>query len=297
MKLGCRFRRDIRPDAQAFDEVRLVTIPRYKQSGISGDECRISVVAQYWRKGRKLHEESIAHDMKDAAAFLGYKYVVASESGAQFYGGEDDFCDQESCSNKATVAFKDLNSQIPMESDLATIASHLKTLLKESQLESLSSEKEKFEPTSALFTQNGRYVLPEKALENLNAYFATKQEVLPKDNKPEATDSFAVLKRWEGSVTAINGNVITAEVVDLDSQIPLKEEIEIEFEDISEEDKSLVEIGAVFYWSVGYSTSIDRTVMRGSVFRFRRLPAWSRSELLRSKTYAKNLKNELFGAN
>lgn len=25
-----------RPDAQAFDEVRIVTIPRYKESGLSG---------------------------------------------------------------------------------------------------------------------------------------------------------------------------------------------------------------------------------------------------------------------
>lgn len=95
--------RDIRPDAQGFDEVRLVTVPRYKTSGLSGDEWRISVIAEYYRKGRLITSEFIAHKMETAVNFLGYKYVVASENhpGA-YFGGEGDFCDQEGCSKIAT---------------------------------------------------------------------------------------------------------------------------------------------------------------------------------------------------
>lgn len=95
-------RRDIRPDAQAFDEVRFKVVPRYKESELSGDEWRISVHMECYRKGQLKHEERVAHDMESAAAFMGYKYAIASESGGQFYGGEDDFCDQESCAKKAT---------------------------------------------------------------------------------------------------------------------------------------------------------------------------------------------------
>lgn len=45
-RLNC----DLRPDAQAFDEVRIVTVPRYKQSGLSGDEWRISAAIRLYRK-------------------------------------------------------------------------------------------------------------------------------------------------------------------------------------------------------------------------------------------------------
>gem|GEM_PF-6705725 len=40
----------LRPDAQAFDEIRIVTVPRYKTSGLSGDEWRISAMIQFFAK-------------------------------------------------------------------------------------------------------------------------------------------------------------------------------------------------------------------------------------------------------
>jgi len=98
-------RRALRPDAQAFDEVRLITVPRYKESELSGDEWRISVKAQYLRKGRVLYEESIAHNMEGAASYLGYKYVLAGEK-VGYYGGEENFCDQEGCSQRATTTYQ-----------------------------------------------------------------------------------------------------------------------------------------------------------------------------------------------
>lgn len=99
-------RRALRPDAQPFDEIRLKVIPRYKTSGMSGDEWRISVAMQLYRKGVLKHEESIAHDMENAMAFLSYKAVCAGENGAQYFGGEGDWCDQEGCSQKATVTYQ-----------------------------------------------------------------------------------------------------------------------------------------------------------------------------------------------
>jgi len=103
-------RRDIRPDAQGFDEVRLITVPRYKESGMSGDEWRISIKAQYWRKGELKFEETVASNMESACSFMGYKYTVACEGSFQFYGGEKDYCDQEGCSKKATVTYSKKHS-------------------------------------------------------------------------------------------------------------------------------------------------------------------------------------------
>lgn len=99
-------RRDLRPDAQPFDEVRLIVVPRYKTSGLSGDEWRISTAMQLYRKGQLKHEETISHNMTDAWAFLAWKATVAGENGAQYFAGEKDFCDQEGCSKKATTLAK-----------------------------------------------------------------------------------------------------------------------------------------------------------------------------------------------
>jgi hypothetical protein len=99
-------RRALRPDAQPFDEIRLKVVPRYKTSGLSGDEWRISVVMQLFRKGILKHEESIAHDMENAMAFLSWKATIAGENGAQFFGGEENWCDQEGCAEQATVTYR-----------------------------------------------------------------------------------------------------------------------------------------------------------------------------------------------
>jgi len=99
-------RRDLRPDAQGFDEVRLVTVPRWKDSYLSGSEWRISIKAQYFRKGRMLFEESISHKMDDAASFMGWKYTCACEGTHQYYAGEENWCDQEGCAEQATVTYR-----------------------------------------------------------------------------------------------------------------------------------------------------------------------------------------------
>ena len=95
--------RALKPEAQGFDEIRLVTVPRYKTSGLSGDEWRISVVIQFFRKGRLICEDWCGHKMEDAVAFVAWKYADAN--GA-FYAGEEDFCDQEGCAKKATVVYR-----------------------------------------------------------------------------------------------------------------------------------------------------------------------------------------------
>lgn len=49
--------RAYRPDAQAFDEIRIFTVPSYKTSGLSGDEWRISATVEFYRNGILRHTE------------------------------------------------------------------------------------------------------------------------------------------------------------------------------------------------------------------------------------------------
>lgn len=97
--------RALKPDAQAFDEIRIFVVPRYKTSGMSGDEWRISTTTEFHRKGKKVHE--VHHGkMEAAAACLGYDYLSAVDNGKGFFAGEENICDQEGCHEPATVTLR-----------------------------------------------------------------------------------------------------------------------------------------------------------------------------------------------
>ena len=105
MKIRDQWSNCLRPDAQAFDEVRIVTVPRYKQSGLSGDEWRISAITQIFRKGKLIHDQEYAN-VEYAARLLDSLLIHLRESGSAYYAGEDELCDQEGCIEKATVFYQ-----------------------------------------------------------------------------------------------------------------------------------------------------------------------------------------------
>lgn len=99
-------RRTIKPDAQPFDRIELVTIPRWKTSGLSGDEWRISVEARFYRNGKLVHQTSCGSNMDYAVQLLNFEYLRACDNGLGFYAGEGDYCDQEGCSEEAIVIYR-----------------------------------------------------------------------------------------------------------------------------------------------------------------------------------------------
>jgi hypothetical protein len=98
-----------RPDAQAFDEVRIVTVPRYKQSGLSGDEWRISAVAQFYRKGELIHEAGGFRNVETVCNFLPYLCATGIDEGHGWFASVEDKCDQEGCSEPATVRYQKIS--------------------------------------------------------------------------------------------------------------------------------------------------------------------------------------------
>ncbi len=95
----------LRPDAQAFDEVRIITVPRYKESGLSGDEWRISATIQLWRKGVLIHERGCGN-IEAAVMLLGDTYLSAIDNGLAYFAGDGILCDQEGCNNPVAVRYQ-----------------------------------------------------------------------------------------------------------------------------------------------------------------------------------------------
>ncbi len=94
----------LRPDAQAFDEIRILTVPRYKQSGLSGDEWRIHSEVQFFRKGCLIFSEE-CRDVLTACGLVYGWYVRACDDGKGYFAGDGITCDQEGCHARATVRY------------------------------------------------------------------------------------------------------------------------------------------------------------------------------------------------
>jgi hypothetical protein len=105
-KLGEKIHTIIPPDRQAFDEIRITTVPRYKTSGMSGDEWRISALIQFLYKGEVVHEET-SGNINYAVQMLQSHYVRQTEpipyNPSEFW---DKYCNQEGCKNEWVYMYK-----------------------------------------------------------------------------------------------------------------------------------------------------------------------------------------------
>ncbi|WDN87374.1 hypothetical protein BuS5_00342 [Desulfosarcina sp. BuS5] len=96
--------------------------------------------------------------------------------------------------------------------------------------------------------------------------------------KSQRATLFTAFIKWRGVVLKIYKDCFLCRLVDQDGNSP-DEEAEILLSEISYEDLQLIDIGAVFYWSIGYQTNPSGSRIRSSIIRFRRLPVWRFGEL------------------
>lgn len=111
---------------------------------------------------------------------------------------------------------------------------------------------------------------------------------------PRPTHRFVVLQKWEGTVSAIAEGEFVAVIRDLTNPLLPEEEATFSMEEVSEADRSLLALGAVFYWSIGYELTLSGNRQRVSLIRLRRLPAWTRREIEDVRRDAETLAH-LFG--
>jgi hypothetical protein len=102
---------------------------------------------------------------------------------------------------------------------------------------------------------------------------------------------FEVKQKWVGIVTKVKSESFSARLVDETSN---QSDIvaDLLMEDVDSEDKSLLQVGAIFYLSIGY---LNRTSgrIRASLMRFKREPEWSHDELVKAQQKAELLSKEI----
>lgn len=105
----------------------------------------------------------------------------------------------------------------------------------------------------------------------------------------EAPYTFRLLQHWDGTVTAIDDGEFTAEIRDLTDPANYREEVTLDLDEVSPDDRPLLELGAVFRWSIGYKTSSAGQRERVSQLRFVRIPGWRKSVIDKIKQRAAEL--------
>jgi hypothetical protein len=118
--------------------------------------------------------------------------------------------------------------------------------------------------------------------------------VIPKIRSRITT--FTPLQEWEGYVLEIGKETFTARLIDLTTDSKQEEE-EADFHilDLSDTDKQLLQVGAIFRWAIGYRRTNSGSKERVSSIVFRRLPAWTDREIKENQKKAKKLSATLQG--
>ncbi|MGH7802263.1 MAG: hypothetical protein ACREOW_16835 [Thermodesulfobacteriota bacterium] len=162
---------------------------------------------------------------------------------------------------------RDFSKELPME----TVRSYLTKISFESEEKYVNSDITK-----------ETHIVPEKGRE-----FITLIE--SRSYKP---DYFISLQKWEGNVIEVMKDYFLAILVDL-TEPGADEQAEIPLEEVSPEDLDLIVTGAIFYWNIGYEDESNGQRKRASIIRFRRLPAWSQSEIKEAERETKEIRNFL----
>lgn len=101
-------------DRQAFDAITIETVPRWKESELSGDEWRFSARVCFWSKGNVVAVKT-ASDVESACKFLAYWSATIWEDAVDGKNRHElvnpnfnraDYCDQEGCNEKHTVTYR-----------------------------------------------------------------------------------------------------------------------------------------------------------------------------------------------
>jgi len=102
--------------------------------------------------------------------------------------------------------------------------------------------------------------------------------------------SLQPLQEWEGYVAEIGDDVFTARLLDVTARNKYEEEVaDFPIADLSDTDRELLKPGAIFRWVIGYQRQRGGTKRRVSQITFRRMPAWSKKDIVDANRKAEGI--------
>ncbi len=112
----------------------------------------------------------------------------------------------------------------------------------------------------------------------------------PLKKPPHSRVSLHALQEWEGYIVSIEEDEFVARLIDITAGEKYEtEEATIPLEEISEYDRTNLELGSIFRWVIGYECLSGGTRKRVSEIVFRDFPRLTKSELQASKEWAREI--------
>lgn len=102
---------------------------------------------------------------------------------------------------------------------------------------------------------------------------------------------FILLEKWEGTVIDVDSETFTGRIFSSHEPNVAKQAV-FDFEELSEEERAEVEIGAAFVWLIGFD-HVGTTRYRRSYPYFRRLARWTQKELEQGAAKASDIAKEI----
>ncbi len=122
--------------------------------------------------------------------------------------------------------------------------------------------------TRSLSTENTLFVKKDSCSFNLQNFFGT--------NTPKYKNYISKSQNWLGHIIEITNENFTAKLIDKNN--PTTYEIaQFDIDEVSKGDLTLLKLGALFYWSVGYANQ-NGQVIKQSLIRFKRALEFSNEE-------------------
>ena len=113
-------------------------------------------------------------------------------------------------------------------------------------------------------------------------FIETHKLELPTSPQQSTNKALQILKDWEGVVDEVNEDGFVARLMDRQSRGGIDTHVaEIPFSEVTQDDRPLVQHGAIFYLTIYRSIAAHGQHERTTRLYFRRLPAWTPT-LLRS---------------
>jgi hypothetical protein len=114
---------------------------------------------------------------------------------------------------------------------------------------------------------------PEQALSTTRPQAISRIVSLPRSIPTR--ERYVVAQRWEGTVIEVRSSTFVARLNDLTDEKHPPERAVFALAEVDDDDRPLLQPGAVFYWSIGYHHNPAGTRTLSNDLRFRRLPQWT----------------------
>lgn len=112
--------------------------------------------------------------------------------------------------------------------------------------------------------------------------------------KERKRQAFQRLQEWEGIVTQVNDKeeTFTARLIDITNANNPEEETDFSIDELSTDDMKMLNEGALFRWVIGYDIN-NGTKRKLSQIIFRRLPQWTKTDIVEADKEAEELFSSL----